>query len=201
MTCNIKIVVYLVAALCTAFAQVVSAQIQTDAQAPTSKSPVAFVYVLSSPIQNQNEISAFAAASNGNLTAVKGSPFLSNSVDMAVNGTYLFATDTVHIYSYSIASNGAIKQVASINALKFNDSGCGSVGDLFLDRTGTTLYDFDYDYDCANRAYQSFKIAPSTGRLTYLGRTIGHWSEFWFGPMSFISNNRFAYEATCIGVT
>lgn len=200
MTCKVKIVVYLVAALCTvtAFAQVVSAQIQTDAQAPTSKSPVAFVYVLSSPIQNQNEINAFAAASNGNLTAVEGSPFLSNAIDMAVNGKYLFATDTVHIYSYSIASNGSIEKVASINALKFNQGNCGEVGDLFLDRAGATLYDFDYHYDCANRAYQSFRIDPSTGTLSYLGRTTGDWSEFWFGSMSFIANNRFAYQATCI---
>jgi len=193
MTCNIKIVLCLIATLCTeaALSQVASVQIQTDAQG--GKSTVAVVYV----VDEKFRINAFAAASDGQLTTVEGSPFPSAVLNMAVTGKYLFATDTVHIYSYFIASNGAIKQVASINALKFNDSGCGTVGDLFLDRTGTDLYDFDYDYDCANHGYQSYHIDPSTGRLTYLGLTRS--GEWWYGPMSFIANNRYTYEATCIG--
>src|SRR5579864_4017721 len=121
---NIRLTVCLTVLLCRAvtLAHAASSQIQTDSQVPTSKSTVAFVYV----IDEKFRINAFAAASDGQLTTVKGSPFPSAVLNMAVNGTYLFATDTVHIYSYSIASNGAIKQVASINALKFNDGNCGT---------------------------------------------------------------------------
>jgi len=190
MTRRLQFFACLFATLCTGLA---------FAQDNSAASPVAFVYVSSNPGGNSPQINAFAAASNGKLTPVSGSPFSANVQGMAVNGKYLFATDTVHIYSYSIASNGAIKEVAKINALKFNDSGCGSVGNLFLDRTAATLYDFDYDYDCANRAYQSFRIDPSAGTLSYLGRTTGDWSEFWLGPMTFIPNNLYTYEAACIG--
>jgi len=196
---NIRIVGYLVATLCidAAFNLVASAQIQTGLQ--YGKSTVALVYVANSPSAGKFQINAFAAASDGKLAVVRGSPFPAPVIDMAGDGKYLFATDTAHIYSYLIAADGAITKVGSIDALKFNSPGCGSVGGLFLDRTGANLYDFDYQFDCANMGYQSFSIDPVSGRLTYLGRTTGHWSEFWYGPMSFIASNRFAYAATCIG--
>src|ERR1700674_3292329 len=176
MTRYTKLVVCVIATLCTevAFAQVASTQIGASIQAPASRSRVAFVYVSSSP----SEINAFAAASNGKLTPVSGSPFSADVQDMAVNGKYLFATDGVYIYSFSIASDGALKQVASINAQQYNGgNGCGP-GALFLDHTGATLYDLDI---CTNNAYQSFGISDSTGELTYLG--VSDSSNWFYDPL------------------
>jgi hypothetical protein len=177
----------------TAVAQAQPAQSPTDA-------PVAFVYVSSNPSGNTHQINAYTAASNGELTAVPGSPFPANVSEMAVNGKYLFGTDGVYIYSFSIAANGALTQVASINVQQIDD-GCGSASALFLDHTGTTLYDWDYDgNDCANNAYQSFSINQSTGQLTYLGGdSVG--SEYFQGGMSFIGDNQYAYGSSCYQFT
>ena len=96
MTRYIKFVC-LVTSLCTAVA---------FAQVTPAGSSVAFVYVSSAVSGNSYEISAFAAASNGKLTRVSGSPFSADVQNMAVNGKYLFGTDGIEIYSFSIASDG-----------------------------------------------------------------------------------------------
>ena len=138
MSRHVKLVVSFVATLCTAvaFAQAVTAP--TDGTVQDGASPVAYVYVSNS---NQN-VYAFAAAPDGKLTPVPGSPFrVSFVAGMAVNAKYLFLTDEVYIYTFSVAPDGSIEQVASINAQQFNDGGCGGPEPLFIDRTGTTLYD------------------------------------------------------------
>ncbi|HXM23784.1 MAG TPA: hypothetical protein VN948_21175 [Terriglobales bacterium] len=195
MTRYTKLVVCVIATLCTevAFAQVASTQIGASIQAPASRSRVAFVYVSSSP----SEINAFAAASNGKLTPVSGSPFSADVQDMAVNGKYLFGTNGIYIYSFSIASDGALKQVASINAQQFNGYNCGGPIALFLDHAGATLYDLDYDGNvCANNAYQFLDIDRSTGGLSYLGVT-GDSSVQFEAPLSFTGNNVYAYGSGC----
>src|ERR1700682_1980893 len=113
MTRYIRFVVCVIATLCTvvAFAQVAFTQIDATIQDSTGSSPVAYVYVSSSPGSNNYEISAFAAASNGKLRAVPGSPFPADVQYMAVNGKYLFGTNGIYIYSFSIAPDGALKQV------------------------------------------------------------------------------------------
>jgi hypothetical protein len=132
------------------------------------------VYVGSNPSGGANEIEAFAAASDGKLTLVAGSPFQGDVGSMAVNGQYLFGVGTngVDIDSFSIATDGALQQVASINAQQFNGGACGGPGPLFLDHTGGTLYDLDFDGNtCSNNTYQS---------------------------LSFTGNNVFAYGAVCL---
>jgi hypothetical protein len=160
---------------------------------PTS-SPVAYVYV-----SGPTGIDAFAAASNGKLTPVPGSPFQGDVASMAVNGKYLFGTglNDIDIYSFSIASDGALHQVAVTNAQKYNGYECGAPGPLFLDHTGATLYDLDFDGNiCANNAYQSFRINQPKGELNYLG---SDGSDPWFNvPLSFSGNNIYAYGAVCL---
>jgi hypothetical protein len=157
-------------------------------------SPVAYVYV-----SGPTGIDAFAAASNGKLTPVPGSPFQGDLASMAVNGKYLFGTglNDIDIYSFSIAPDGALKQVASINGQKYNGYDCGGPGPLFLDHTGATLYDLDFDGNiCANNTYQSFRIDQPKGELNYLG---GDGADPWFNvPLSFIGNNIYAYGAVCL---
>src|ERR1700687_87814 len=135
---SIQLVVCLIATLCAAVAV---AQVSSAPVDETHGSPVAFVYVSSSPSSNHYEINAFAAAANGQLTPVSGSPFPADVQNMAVNGKYLFGTNGVYIYSFSIAPDGSLEKVASINAQKFNGYNCGGPVALLLDRPGTTLYD------------------------------------------------------------
>lgn len=198
MTRYIKLAVCLIAVLCAAvsLAQVSSTPIEASVHAPTGPSPIAFVYVSNSLGANNYEINAFAVAANGKLTPVTGSPFAAHVQNMAVNGKYLFGTDGVYIYSFSIASDGALQETASINAQQLN-GGCGGPLALFLDHTGATLYDEDYDgNECANTSYQSFSIDQSTGQLSYLGMTSAASPSF-NEPLSFIGNNLYAYGASC----
>ena len=199
MKCHMTFIVRLVVTLSTALTLAQSASAQTEAMIQDStSSPVAYVYV-SAGSYKTSEIYAYKAASDGRLTSVPGSPFPALvNLGMALNQNYVFTTDGTYIYSFSIDSDGAVKQVASIDALQF-DGGCGAPQALFLDRTGATLYDADGDYNCTGSdfAYQSFSIDSSTGELTFLGATTGTW--LWYVPLSFIKDDVYTYGATCSG--
>jgi len=163
--------------------------------APQAAAGSAFVYVLSNPGGNKVEINAFSANSNGQLTPVPGSPFATNLKfgAMTANRNYLFVTDGSDIDSFSIASNGALTQVSSINGLQFNPD--GGLSDLFLDRTGTTLYSKHFLIDGANEGYESYSVDKSTGALTYLGTTfVGCCGD---GALSFTGNNVYGYTTSC----
>ena len=184
MTRNIRKVVWLIVAWCIAVAAV-----QAHARGATNKAPVALVYV------GSGDVYAFAAAADGRLTPVPGSPFPGRVYSTAVNSGYLFGTDGTYIYSYSIASDGTLEPVSAIDAAQYNDPpGYGDLGSLFLDRTGATLYDQDL-YCCGdNNAYQFFRVDNSTGRLTYLGMSDQAWG--FFLPMTFLGNNVYTYGAS-----
>jgi hypothetical protein len=183
-----------VAGTVLASAQVASRQTES---ASTSTSPVAYVYVST----GSKEINAFAAASNAALTRVSGSPFFANVGYMALNGKYLFATNGTYIYSYSIASNGALKYISAFNATQRNPYGSGGPGDLFLDHSGQSLYDGDtYAYGTGSNAYQFFSMNNYTGHFYYSGITPDG------GPdvgtvLSFIGNNLYGYSSGCYHFT
>jgi 6-phosphogluconolactonase (cycloisomerase 2 family) len=147
-----------------ALAQISSAQPE---QAPEAikTAPVAYVYVSSSNPKGVNEVDAFAAAADGKLSAVAGSPFDANVASMAVNGKYFFGAGTggTNIDSFSIASDGALKKVSLINAQKHSGN-CGITGPIFLDHTGASLYDLDFDGNaCSNNVYQTFSVQKTSG--------------------------------------
>ena len=77
-------------------------------QAPAS--PAAYVYVSSSPSTGKNQINAYAAAANGALSPIPGTPFSTLAYEMAVTENWLFATDGSNIDSFSIAANGALER-------------------------------------------------------------------------------------------
>jgi hypothetical protein len=196
MTRSSRLIACLIAIFSTTvvFAQVLSAQ--TDKAEPTT-SPVAYVYVSSSPSAGKYEVNAYSAASTGKLTAVAGSPFSADVQYIAVNGKYLFGSNGTDIYSFSISAEGALAQVASIDAEQFNNPPTtGGPTSVFLDHTGTSLYAGDYDAEgTGDNAYESFSVDNSAGGLTYLGMTpvgaaIG-------GPLAFISDNDYAYGSSC----
>jgi hypothetical protein len=167
-------------------------------------SPVAFVYVSaaqgSSSDSDVSDINAYAAAADGRLTAVVGSPFAGSGTGLAAiaaNRMWLFATDTVNIYSFAIGEYGALTQVSSINAQQYNDSTTGGPISLFFDRSGAMLYDEDIYWDGANNNYQSFDLSRGTGALSYLAATSSV-SAAWITPLSFTGNNMDGYGASCV---
>jgi hypothetical protein len=184
-----------------AFAPVTSAQQQGEAAAAsTTTSPVALVYVASTPKNSStNDIVGFSAASNGKLTSIPGSPFAANVISMAVNGKYLFAPNksTPFIESYLIESNGTLKYSAQTDYMKADpSSGCGGGGPVFLDHTGASLYLLEFDgTNCANNVYESFSINKSTGGLNYLSYAIGDAFPQLSYAASIIGNNQYAYIA------
>jgi hypothetical protein len=193
------------ALLCAAGAFAQSSISRPDAEPDTAASahrdPVAYVYVSTTPTGSSvNEIVAYAAAANGKLTPVPGSPFTADVTSLAVNGLYLFGSNAngVNVDTYAIESSGALTLVNQTDVAGFNSGDCGITGPLFLDHTGHTLYDMEYiGNDCANNQYSSFRVATSTGALTNLGA--GAYSSWLYQPASFIGNNKFAYSASCLG--
>jgi hypothetical protein len=136
---------------------------------------------------------------------VEGSPFAASeggpqSQGIVATGKYLFGINAngSNIDSFSIASDGALKKVSSIDATNFNNS-CGGGGgnaifSLFLDHTGSILYDLEFDAQiCANNAYQYFSINKSNGELSYLGVSAAATS--FEDPLSFSGNNDYAYDS------
>ncbi len=161
----------------------------------TVAQPVAFVYVVSNPSAGKYQVNAYTANSAGHLTPVPGSPFPENVQTLAVNGKYLFASNGVDIFTYSIASNGALKLVTSINARQYNSpNNTGGPYFIVLDHTSSTLYDVDiYGNNGANNDYQFFDINQTSGVLTYLGVSDAT-TEYWT-PLRFTGNNEYAYGA------
>ncbi|HEX6770811.1 MAG TPA: hypothetical protein VF126_02210 [Acidobacteriaceae bacterium] len=185
--------IFLTAALCT-----LAATINSPANAQTT--PVSYVYVSNNPANSStNQITAFAAWSSGKLTPIGGSPFRDDVTSMAVNGKYLFGSTRSGIYvaAFRIQPGGALRWVRSTDIVRLNPNDCGDSGPLFLDRSGTRLYDMEYRSDCSNNSYHSFSIDPTSGLLHNLGGTSG---DAWlYLPAAFTGNNAHAYTAGCLG--
>jgi hypothetical protein len=175
----------------TALAQTSAAQTSESAEKTTA--PVAHVYVT-----RPTHLDAFDVSSSGRLTAVAGSPF--SGVDLfhlSVSGKYLIgeSDDHTHIITYAIESNGAVKQVASIDAQSLSPDGACCDSPQTLDASGKTLYTIE---DGTNYALDNFKI-ESTGELSFLHSTyyFGGGEEVGPGLLSVLGNNKFAYATSC----
>ncbi len=187
---TMKLLVCLIALLFTA-----PIYAQTATPASTS-APVARVYV-ARPLH----IGAFDVSSAGKLTAVPGQPFPGNPVNfLSVTAKFLFGVgdDNQHIYTYAIASTGAIKQVASVNAASYLPQGrpgdrcCGPTR---LDLTGSTLYNYIFDEGFSGQ--EEFKI-ESNGELHFIGISTAY-QMGGLGMSEFLGNNHFAYQTACDG--
>ena len=168
-----------------------------SASTNAASSPVAYVYV-SNGSNGANQIDGYYAAANGTLTAIPGSPFPYSEGYLAVNGAWLFGTNSndqgtsgQFIDSFSIAANGALTMKDELNA----EPGGGLIS-IYLDHTGSTLY---ADYYTTNNDYLSYSIDQSTGALTYIGDLGGGPANN--SPVSFIGNNQYAYSSSCYHFT
>lgn len=165
---------------------------------PASTSPVAYVYVSSSPTTSKYQINGYSASSTGRLTPIAGSPFPGAVQWMAVNGKWLFgADDFMYLTSFSIASSGALQQVSTINASSYNPYNTGGPENVFLDHTGTTLYDGDlYAYGTGDNGYEAFTIDQSTGQLNFL-QLSANGGVAAGTSLSFTGGNQYAYSSSC----
>jgi hypothetical protein len=159
----------------------------TDSVNQPASAPVAYVYLTSSPSNGQSQIDGYTAAADGKLTPIPGTPFSTAIYDIVANGTWLFGTDGINLDSFSIAANGSLKQVDTLEV-----EPDGGLNSLFLDHTGTSLY---ADYYTTNNEELAYSIDNSTGKLTYL-------DNIQAGPgfgyvESFVGDNEYAYESTC----
>ncbi len=141
---------------------------------------------------------AYTVAANGGLTPVAGSPFQEDVTSLAADGNQLFAvnSDGFDVESYAIGSDGSLAHEATTPVSSAGD--CNSLGPLWLDRSGSTLYALNYrGSGCANNTFESLAVNASTGALTDLG---GSTANNWLSTAAtFLGNNTYAYSASCIG--
>ena len=170
------------------------------AQESAGTKPVAFVYVSYGPYDAyENKVMAYAAAADGKLTVVAGSPFTANVDELAVTHTYLFGSNTLGstVDVFRIGTNGALRWVSSTDATQYSDPGCLAPGAIVLDHTGATLYRQQLVGGlCDSTEWLSFRIDKSNGTLQFIGKS-GE-TFLWNNPLSFSGNNDFAYGSACI---
>jgi hypothetical protein len=188
-----------------------SASSGSTSETGTGSDPAAYVYVTDQTAgSGPNQIVAYTAQANGQLTPVPGSPFNQDVGSMAANGTFLMASANTQpdINTYTIGSNGALTLASQFNYgqdtgyRSSNDSVCGGAAGLRFDRTGQSLYAAVGNIDCSNNnAIAAFAFnssaggaaGPTAGSLSYLGNVnIGYGSS---AAIAFLANNEFAYSA------
>ncbi len=192
MKAIVRIVVCVAAALCatSAVAQSVDGQEDATAVENGAAAPVAFVYAT-----RPTHVDGFAAASNGKLTPVPGSPFSTPGfLHLSVNKKFLFGFDGTNIYSYAIASNGSLALAATTSAYQAPGL-CGGfeIYPMTLNAAGSILYLPEAVCPGNDQVIESFKI-ESNGELSYLGESAD--SELQ-GPLTVLGNSKYAYAATC----
>src|SRR3984957_6203131 len=140
-----------------------TAEIVTESTA----TPVSYVYIQTNP-----GVMAYAAAANGQLTLVKGSPFKVSGQMEDISGKYLISVGDTYLHVYSIESNGAVgKQISQINTASYGGSQCGGTSGQgsVLDHTGKYLYvQLNTLNKCA--AWQTYRL-ETDGFLQFLGDT------------------------------
>jgi hypothetical protein len=192
-----KLAACLIATLSAVLASAQVPSTQEGSVSQTTTSPNAYVYVISNPSSNTYEIDGYSADSTGALTLLAGSPFWKTSkalLAMANTSHWVFVSDGTYIYSFSIASSGALKQVASVNAAQYYGfSGLAGVY-LLLDHTGSTLYALADD-GVGDNEFQFFAKNSTTGALTYFGST---GASAFYGYTAFTGSNLYAYGFGCI---
>jgi hypothetical protein len=184
----------LLTTLATGVALAQQSTVQDSPRSAASSSPVAFVYV--SRTNPKTVVDALSASANGTLTLVGEVPSANALNHLSVTRKHLFGIDGgSNIYSYSIAANGALKQVAITAAGKYIPDFDATAGgtELQIDESGSDLYVFLADKE-QNVYLVSFKI-ESNGELQYLGKS---YANGYASQLRFVQNNTFALSAECV---
>ena len=176
---SIRLAVFLPAMLFAAGIFAYASTQHPDEAASGTTAPIAYVYVTNitnpnNPYVSNYDVYAFAAAANGKLTPVPGSPFKDNIYSsLAVNSKYLFGgEDNGLLVTFEIEANGALKKVETTNPAAYSGGGVCSGGVLpKVDHSGSFVYNFVQDKDCTGDYIQLYSIQSSTGKLTYEGQS------------------------------
>jgi Bacterial Ig domain len=169
-----------------------------------TSSPVAYIYVSSNYNGSNNRVVGYAAAADGTLTQISGSPWADNLTYLATNGAYLFGSTNIpndegkNVFSYAVESNGALKYIGATNIQDNGaDNACNFAENSTLDHTGSYLYLYVENAGGCNGdsygAYQSFAVNKSTGLLNYLGVT-NTFPPANTSPLTILADNEYAYS-------
>ncbi|MGA2558163.1 MAG: hypothetical protein ABSF17_00680 [Terracidiphilus sp.] len=194
MSYSYRVSAIMVVSACALAASAQATDPQSNQVTPDSSSPVAYVYVT-----RPTHIDGFAAAANGQLTAVPGSPYAGIGVNsLSVNTQFLFGGDDngASIDTFKIASNGSLEKVASENTTVHNPDPQAPIGPIQIDSAGKTIYVEVVNSDTAGYI-QSYKI-ESNGSLQYLGNVsedIYYGEEYPLG-VNLEANDKFAYQGS-----
>jgi hypothetical protein len=173
-------------------------------------SPVAYVYVQEDSSQSgdtaPSPISVYAAASNGKLSKIKGSPFdHTTGVMVGNNGKHIITLDAGYLHSFPVSSTGVVgAQVSEINTQLYTGAGCGGLSPfqwalpsyakmdhtgeyLYMITNGTNLYGTPVQM-CS--AVQTFKVSLS-GLLTFQNNFL-NFNDQAILRLTFIGNSKFA---------
>ena len=135
--------------------------LQASSGSAASKSPAAFVYLTRT--NPTNVVDALSASVDGTFTFVGEVPSENQLNHLSVTRQHLFGIDSgSNIHSYSIAANGALKQVAITAAGQYISDFDATVGggELQVDESGSDLYVF---WPIRNRTFTS---SPSKSKAT-----------------------------------
>ncbi len=174
-----------------AFTSALSAQNAAD---PTGNPIVAYAYVGENT--TPGNISAFAVRLNGTISRVNGSPFRGPARNLVVTSGYVFGTDLLNITTYTRLPNGALVMTSAVNGVGHNDTPNDSaVGSMSLDRTGSSLYASEINFQGTdNAAYAQFSITNG-GKLVFGSNSPISVNDL--SSLQFSQDNKFAYGQGC----
>lgn len=167
---------------------------QTSDATATTNPVVSHAYV-GSLTSGSGEIQTFAIHADG--TAQVLAPIFSGPAGKIVaNSHFVFASNAHTIATYTRNTNGTLRLTSTVNGIGHNDTPSGSaVTTLSLDRSGSSLYAGEVNFDGANNnAYSSWRIG-STGRLSFVDNSVVAPENN--GQMVFSPGNHFAYAVGC----
>lgn len=192
----------LVAVLATAGASVQPLVAQAGMQAATGSPAVAFVYVSSF-----KHINGYAVSSSGRLTPLPGSPFsYAGYGKLSVTSKFLFGmtSNGSEVTSFSIASDGAIKKVDSLNVWNYEpgvSAACVDYPDMQVDFAQSTVY-VQENPQCADGTYQGYLSLhiEKSGDLQYIGSSFGYIDDAGQGDvvsLAMAGTDKYAYDGWC----
>lgn len=148
----------------------------TDCGAGPNTGGQPLVYLASWPWRSgKSQITGYAAAPDGSLTQVSGSPFnTAGTIGGVGAGSMFFGADSYSIYSYTVHSNGCISFDSALAAGQGDPENPQNymIGplELFLDAKGSNLYSWGFETDNGT-AYASYDFDQSTGKMTQTSMT------------------------------
>lgn len=157
----------------------------------------AYVYV-SAGFPSNYHIVGFAAASDGTLSPVPGSPLATSGIFGLITtgtGCTLFGTDGYNIDSYLAQANGRLTSESSVVAGQGNPTNPSVlVTGLYLDTKGSSLYSYASETpDGTNPEFTSWSFDRATGQMAQVGAP----AEPAGGMLVFAANNQFAVSPHC----